>query len=469
MLDEIFKIQIPEDCQSGRRYAIDILLSDFLGLEYELEVVPLSSTVKISGDNKAISISDCFFKQAKTAWLLPETMPTLPLSTWDISNDIDSANTVNMNIPVICGEKVTGETYVKYDSTEILLGLDVIGSTFFMLSRYEEYVVSHRDNHGRFSAYSSIAYKEKFLDRPIINEYLEILWACMKKLWPGIKRKQRFSNLFLTHDVDRPFYYLYKTPVQAAISYAGDLLKRKSIGLANKKFSDWFWIKKGKVERDPFYKFDYLMDASDRHGVKSAFYFLADRSGEAVDADYEIDSYPIKNLLVAINNRGHEIGLHGSYYSFDSRERLLNEKQRLESVLELAGIQQNIRGLRQHYLRWDTAVTPSIIDSLDIEYDSTLSYADYSGFRCGVCFRFPIYDLKNDKPLNIYERPLIIMECSVLDNTYMGLDNSEEAFNYIVKLYDRCRLFDGEFVILWHNSMFRTKEDQNLYEQIISY
>ena len=57
-----------------------------------------------------------------------------------------------------------------------------------MLSRYEEYVDSSRDVHDRFPAKASLAYKEGFLDQPIINEYIELLFACMLCLWPNIKR-----------------------------------------------------------------------------------------------------------------------------------------------------------------------------------------------------------------------------------------------------------------------------------------
>ena len=53
-----------------------------------------------------------------------------------------------------------------------------------MLSRYEEAVLLDRDDHDRFPATASIAYKTGFLDRPIIDEYVEILWVAMKRVWP---------------------------------------------------------------------------------------------------------------------------------------------------------------------------------------------------------------------------------------------------------------------------------------------
>jgi len=41
-----------------------------------------------------------------------------------------------------------------------------------MLTRYEEVVKSVKDEHERFPARASLAYREGFLMRPIVNEYL---------------------------------------------------------------------------------------------------------------------------------------------------------------------------------------------------------------------------------------------------------------------------------------------------------
>ena len=78
---------------------------------------------------------------------------------------------------------MTQESYYAESDGGIQLGLDIFGSVFFMITRYEEVVKSDRDEYDRFPAAASLAYQEGFLDRPIVNEYLEILWTCMKRLW----------------------------------------------------------------------------------------------------------------------------------------------------------------------------------------------------------------------------------------------------------------------------------------------
>jgi hypothetical protein len=54
-----------------------------------------------------------------------------------------------------------------------------------MLARYKEVARSDRDEHDRFPAAASLTHQEGFFERPIVNEYLEILWSCVKRLLPG--------------------------------------------------------------------------------------------------------------------------------------------------------------------------------------------------------------------------------------------------------------------------------------------
>ena len=123
-------------------------------------------------------------------------------------------------------------------------------------------------------------------------------------------------------------------------------------------------------------------------------------------------------------------------------------------------------GGRQHYLRWQVPTTWRNWAAAGLSYDSTLSYADHAGFRCGICYEFPVYDLKQRKPLPLLERPLVVMEGSVLGEQYMNLEE-EAALNCMLRLKDRCRLFNGDFTLLWHNSSFDTPQMWEMYRSIV--
>ena len=72
------------------------------------------------------------------------------------------------------------------------------------------------------------------------------------------------------------------------------------------------------------------------------------------------------------------------------------------------------------------------------------------------------------KRLNIKERPLIVMDCSVMDKRYMNMGATQKAFDYMNNLKSKCKMFNGDFTLLWHNDRFQIKDEINIYEQLIS-
>ena len=56
----------------------------------------------------------------------------------------------------------------------------------------------------------------------------------------------------------------------------------------------------------------------------------------------------------------------------------------------------------------------------------------------------------------------------VIDERYMGLGQTAEAFNYMKQLRDYCSLFGGDFVILWHNDRFINNLEREIYQALIN-
>jgi hypothetical protein len=196
-------------------------------------------------------------------------MPNLSLKSWIPLDDGINANLVEPSIPILFGSP----GLVK-NNNHIHLNLDIFGSAFFMLSRYEELISKKRDNHDRFPAKESISYKANFLNRPIIDEYTEILWACLFKLWPDLKRKHYKSEIFLSCDVDQPFDCSVETLPKLLKVCAGDLIKRKSLIEMLKRVNRYFFNKMGNYKFDRNYTFNFYMDLCDQIGLKAAFYFI---------------------------------------------------------------------------------------------------------------------------------------------------------------------------------------------------
>jgi len=462
------EVLLPGGLEPARRHAVDVILGDFLGLTYRIEQRPGASIVEIRRGDRALTLSDAFFAGAQQAWRDPSSLPTLPLARWDTGSNLPGLPLVEPAVPVIYGRADAAGRYLTTHAEGLHLGLDVFGSAFFMLSRYEEALGDvERDAHGRFPGSASIACREGFLERPIVNEYTELLWACLTRLWPDLERRRRRFSVRPTHDVDVPFSYRYRTALRMVKSAGRQTFGRGGPSVALGQLRDWVRVKRGDLERDPYNCFDRIMDISERSGLRSLFYFIVGDTEGASEGHYRLAHPEIRDLLTRIHERGHEIGLHGSYESHLRPELLGREKRELLESCAGLGIEQPQWGGRQHYLRCATPDSFRIWDDAGLDHDSTYGFADGAGFRSGTCYDYPLYDLEAHRELKIRERPLIVMEGTIIDDHYMALGTGAEALARMRMLSDRCRQFDGEFTLLWHNSRFVVPGELELYEALL--
>ena len=392
--------KIPNNNIAERKYIMDIVFNEFLGLKYKLEIGTNDYEIVLE-NKKVLMVKDTFFNK------YPKDLEYLKLE----------------NIPKKIEE------------------LDIFSASFFMLTRWEEYVNKNRDSHNRFPATESLAFKESFLDRPIVNENIEKLKKMLLELDNSLIFKKRVSELFLTHDVDE--LYRWKSWKHVLRVALGDVLKRKNLFLAMERISEYYLVQRGKIN-DPFDTFDWLMDKSEAVGVKSQFYFMS--GGVTVyDNRYKIDEPKALELIEKIKKRGHIIGIHPSYNAYNNFEQFKKEKELLEKVTK-----QKVLEGREHYLRFEVPTTWQVWEDNGMEIDSSCGYADKEGFRCGTGDEFSVFNILSRKKLSLKERSLVVMDCSLFDyNNY----TYKEARENIKELQES----SNTFTMLWHNSYIRDK------------
>ena len=271
-----------------------------------------------------------------------------------------------------------------------------------------------------------------------------------------------------THDVDAPSANVIGSKRRLARVSAGDVLQRRDISKALS--AAWIRLKNDQQlhSRDPFNTFDWLMDTSESAGIRSSFFFICGRTNPSFDALYEPNHPVIRTLMRRINKRGHEIGLHPSYDTFAYPERIVREAHRLQFICNEEGIEQSDWGGRMHYLRWQWPTTAYGWEQAGFTYDSTLTYADRPGFRCGTCHPYPIFDPVAQRQLQLIQKPLIMMERSVISSRYLGLGYGTAAASLVQCLKHRCRAVGGYFTFLWHNSHLSSENDRDLYRQLLN-
>ncbi|MFM1651934.1 polysaccharide deacetylase family protein [Brevibacillus sp. B_LB10_24] len=465
----MFRISCPPTFLNERGYIFDVLFSQFLGIEYISEAEPRSDVrIMLADDSseKELTVADVFFQQPEQDWLQPASLPRQPLMTWDAICHPCSGSLVSANLPVIYGKRLANGSFIESGQESVRLGIDIFGSAFYMLARYEEAVRPDRDQRERFPAGASLAFQEGFLDRPIVNEYLEVLWWSLRQLWPNLRRKRREYRFLLSHDVDWPLGIAPSSLPQVLRATAGDVLKRSSWLLAARRIQSLIEVRRGRLGADLCNTFDWMMTLSEKRGLASSFFFITDHTGGEIDGAYSVDDPWIQTLMKQIHDRGHQIGLHPSYHTFRDPNQLQREYNKLREAMDRAGIGQEKVGGRQHFLRWEAPTTWQIWDEAGLFYDSTLSFADRAGFRCGTCYEYSVYNVKTRRALKLLERPLIVMEGTLLDEHYLHLSR-KQAKREIDKLRNRCRQFGGDFTLLWHNHSLIHPLDAKLYQAVV--
>ena len=107
--------------------------------------------------------------------------------------------------------------------------------SYWMLARVEEIGRKDLDEHQRFPAFSSHAYKHGYLERPIVDEWMHILGQVIKRQWPQQKIKTPVANISITCDVDYPFKFQF-TWLGISKLFVGDFFKRLILYLHLKTF-----------------------------------------------------------------------------------------------------------------------------------------------------------------------------------------------------------------------------------------
>lgn len=468
----MINVYVPSTYSRERLYILSIIFGELLGLDYHV-VESAKGTdepswvIELWGQDGRLALADVFFPIAKEQWLGVGSLPVRPLREWRVLDDLPEARVLASTIPVIYGHDPAQSGFFLFKQGDIRLSLDVFGSAFFMFSRYEEAVLLDRDSHDRFPSTASIAYKGGFLDRPIIDEYVEILWAAMKRVWPGLKRKALQFEQKVSCDVDNPSRYALNGFPNMVKNVGIDVVKRGELRCGVIGPRAWLAGGTSLDPSDPYNTFEWMMDVYDKNRIQGAFYFIAGWTDSTKVQHYDIGMPAIRQLLRRIHDRGHEIGLHPSHNTYKVPKLLEAEAARLREVCAEEGICQDNWGGRMHWLRWETPTTLYGWEQAGMAYDSTLGYADMAGFRCGTCHEYPAFDPVKRQRLKLRIRPLISMESSVIVGQYMGLGLNNNSYEYFCKLKDACRLVNGKYTLLWHNSKLRKKAEKSMFQAVL--
>ena len=337
------------------------------------------------------------------------------------------------------------------------LPFDVFAASFYLVSRYEEYLPHIRDEHDRFDPKDSLAFQQKFLHKPVINIWAIWIKNILKSKFPNLNFAEKKFEFLSTIDIDNAYAFREKGFTRSI----GGYLKSLSI-FDLKEIKQRTSVLLGK-EKDPYDTYDFQLEILNKYKFKSIYFFLLGNYGMN-DKNLPIESKKFQSLIKMLGDYA-EIGIHPSYGSNKSKAQLKKEVTRLTKVLH-----RDVTKSRQHFLKLTLPETYRNLIELDITDDYTMGYASQYGFRASICTPLNFYDLDMEMETKLKIHPFAFMEGTL---KYDLKVRPEDAMNKIKPLIEDVKAVNGVFISLWHNDTINDRTLwlgwKNVYEEMVKY
>ncbi|MFD1160836.1 MULTISPECIES: polysaccharide deacetylase family protein [Hwangdonia] len=337
-----------------------------------------------------------------------------------------------------------------YNGDKSVIPFDIFAASFYLLSRYEEYLPQVRDEFGRFLATESIAFKHNFLHQPVVDIWALKFKDALQNHFPDFSFPQRAYSIKPVIDVPSPYNYKLKGIIRSFGGSIRDLLRFKL-----KSLYDRFMVLFG-LKHDPFDTFKYIINKQKQSKFKFVFFFLIGSY-----STYDKGINPNKKKFISLIKQVADyslVGLKTSFFAIDHQKILKKEKLQMEAI-----INTNLKASRQSHSKLNLPESYRNLIDLEIEEDYTMGYINHIGFRAGSCTPFLFYDLdyETQTPLKVHGYHL--MDFALLKNK--SLLDKKMALNQIINEVKRV---NGEFVPVFHNYTFSDSNRWNGFKTLFN-
>lgn len=316
------------------------------------------------------------------------------------------------------------------------LPYDIFAATFYLISRYEEYLPHVKDNYGRFPAEESLAYNNKFLTQPVVDIWAYKFKAVLQKQFPDFDFPKKTYSV--TPIIDVPTAYKYK--LVGGIRTVGGTIK-DFFALRFKDVYERFGVLLG-ASKDPYDTYKYIINRQKKQNFKFMFFFLV---GDFSTHDKNINSQKQKFVSLIKHVADYcQVGIKSSFFALNNIELLKVEKSRMEAI-----INTNIAGSRQSFSKVNLPESYRNLVELEIPEDYTMGYVNHLGFRAGTCTPFLFYDLDYE-----VQTPLKIVPYHALDFAFLKYNSLLDKQEALQKLMQQVKAVNGTFVPVFHNYTF---------------
>ena len=302
------QINITPQCEIEKKYIVNWFFSTLKIDNIDIKVHN-SDSYEIIIEKKKLVFPDYFFATAKKNWLQKKSVPK---KTSKIYLPESFAKEFKMKY-LYSINNVDKNKFLLKDKN-INIPIDFFGSAFFFITRYHEYVFQDKvDSHKRHL--SKNLFLEHDFQEPIIDQYIFIF----KEILNFFQKKELIklrSETQISCDVDTP----YDTTEDKLFLIRRKLLNKNfflNFHKNTKSLLNYAFSKIKVYNFDILNTYEWIMKENEKKNRKVIFFFIS-KNKHKFDSFYSLDEHRVQKILKMINYRGHEIGLHGSYLSFDN-------------------------------------------------------------------------------------------------------------------------------------------------------
>ncbi len=331
---------------------------------------------------------------------------------------------------------------------------DIFAASFYLLSRYEEYLPHVKDEYGRYTVEESLAHSNQFLHQPVVDIWAYKFRNALTKRFENFEFKERSYQIEPIIDVPMAYYYKHKGLMRTIGGICNDIYRIKFRSLYQ-RFLALFGFKD-----DPYNTFSWLLEKQKASKSKFNVFFLIG-AYSTYDKNISINNKVFVSLIKSVADYCN-VGLKASYFSLEDLAELKQEKRKIEAV-----INRSLTQCRNSFSKLNLPSAYRNLVELEIHQDYTMGYVNHNGFRAGTCTPFLFYDIDYEiqTPLMVY--PFAVMDYTLLRHKSL-LDKKEEIQQYIHEV----KRVNGTFIPVFHNYSFsendRWKGFKDLFDLIIN-
>lgn len=316
------------------------------------------------------------------------------------------------------------------------LPYDIFAASFYLLSRYEEYLPHVRDEFGRFMAKESLSYKHRFLNQPVVDIWAFKLREILSVKFPNFSFKRRAYSVRPVIDVPMAYYFRKKGLLRTIGGTLSDIGRLKFRQLYQ-RYSVLMGFK-----RDPYDTFKWIITKQKQSKTKFVVLFLlGDYS--TYDKNINTNKKEFVSLIKSVADYC-KVGIKVSYFALEDIAMLKKEKEKLETITN-----RDLSAVRHSFSKLNLPYSYRNLVELEINQDFTMGYIETLGFRAGTCTPFQFYDLDYE-----VQTPLQINPYQCMDFALLKYQSQLDKTEHLQKLINEIKAVNGTFTPIFHNYTF---------------